>query len=90
MLYGNMCRLAQAVMEKQAAGRMMGVRYSNLVASGEVRDRKGVVFMPDCPSYRKILTDGSAEEKAALVRKFVLNLPKDTKFITCNASIVTK
>lgn len=77
-------------MEKQAAGKMMGVRYSNLVASGEVRDRKGVVFMPDCAAYRKILAEGSTEEKAALVRKFVLNLPKDTKFITCDASIVTK
>ena len=79
-------------MEKQASGRMMCVAFSDLRQNGSIRIKQtsGVVFMPDCAAYRKILSSGSAGEKAALVQKFYLNLPPGVKFVSLKTSIKGK
>lgn len=61
-------------MEKSAAGKMMEVGFSGLEQDGRVaiKTTRGLVYMPDCAQYRKIIKDGTPEEQAALVQKFMM------------------
>lgn len=61
-------------MEKSAAGKMMEVGFNGLEQDSyvKIKTTRGLVYMPDCEKYRKIISDGTPEEKAALVQKFMM------------------
>lgn len=83
-------KLASALVEKQAAGRMMEVAFHNLKQDSEykIKTTRGIVYMPDCEKYRNIIKNGTPQEHAALVQKFMLNLGSGIHFASCDAYIV--
>lgn len=52
-------------------------------------DRKGIVYMPDCEKYRKIISSGTPAQKAKLVSKFDLGVRngKYAALTTCAAEV---
>lgn len=76
----------------KSAGRIMRVRFSRLETSPacDLVKSRGTVWMPECEAYKNIINGDDNAAKAALVRRFCLNLPKNVKFTSCNAYILNQ
>lgn len=74
----------------KTAGRIMRVRFSGLKTDPACDCVKttGTVWMPECEAYKNIINGDDKTAKAALIRRFYLNLPKNIAFTSCKARIL--